>query len=189
MCQKKEGPKSGKVTPKIRSFRVDFLDPGMPGEDKYQRLDNPKPRPILSRRRWAKVSPANYRYRCSCRSYIQMECYFLLFMRHGRDASPDPPPLCVTALCVTGRLKRVVLEPRNSQSSSVSKFNKNCKSLRYRHSGGRTELSEHQNTGNFMENPNLILPGLGLVIFDEFRVGAQIRFKNPGSLEGGRSPP
>ena len=39
-----------------------------------------------------------------------------------------------------------------------------------------------------MENPNLILLGLGLVIFDEFRVGAQIRFKNRGSLEGGGAP-
>ena len=40
-----------------------------------------------------------------------------------------------------------------------------------------------------MENPNLILLGLGLVIFDEFRVGAQIRFKNRGSLDGERNPP
>ena len=57
-----------------------------------------------------------------------------------------------------------------SQASSVSTFYKNHKLLRYRHSGGRTELSEHQNTGNFTENPNLILSGLGLFIFDNFRV-------------------
>ena len=34
-------------------------------------------------------------------------------------------------------------------SSSVSKFYSKLKVLRYRRSGGRTELSDHQNTGNF----------------------------------------
>ena len=34
--------------------------------------------------------------------------------------------------------------------------------LRYRRSGGRTELSEHQDTGNFTENPNSMVPRAGL---------------------------
>ena len=78
-----------------------------------------------------------------------------------------------------------VAHPHKLQSSSVSKFYKNCKSLRYRRSGGRTELSEHQNTGNFTENPNFILPGLGLVIFEEFRFGAKPPTGSlPGNLPG-----
>ena len=39
--------------------------------------------------------------------------------------------------------------------------------LRYRRSGGRTELSEHQNTGNFEENPNSMVPRAGLVFFEK----------------------
>ena len=37
--------------------------------------------------------------------------------------------------------------------------------LRYRRSGGRTELSDHQNPGNFAENPNSIVPRAGLGFF------------------------
>ena len=47
-------------------------------------------------------------------------------------------------------------------SSSVSKFFSKLKVLRYRRSGGRTELSEHQNTDNFAENPNSMVPRAGL---------------------------
>ena len=51
-------------------------------------------------------------------------------------------------------------------SSSVSKFYSKLKVLRYRRSGGRTELSEHQNTGNFAENPNSMVPRAGLRFFE-----------------------
>ena len=33
--------------------------------------------------------------------------------------------------------------------------------LRYRRSGGRTELSDHQNIGNLAENPNSMVPRAG----------------------------
>ena len=41
--------------------------------------------------------------------------------------------------------------------------------LRYRRSGGRTELSEHQNTGNFAENPNSMVPRAGLGSFEKLK--------------------
>ena len=47
-------------------------------------------------------------------------------------------------------------------SSSVSKLFSKLKVLRYRRSGGRTELSEHQNTGFFTKNSNSMVPRAGL---------------------------
>ena len=41
--------------------------------------------------------------------------------------------------------------------------------LRYRRSGGRTELSDHQNTGNFAENPNSMVPRAGLGVFEKLK--------------------
>ena len=52
-------------------------------------------------------------------------------------------------------------------SSSVSKFFSKLKVLRYRRSGGRTALSDHQNTGNFTENPNSMVPRAGLGGFEK----------------------
>ena len=52
-------------------------------------------------------------------------------------------------------------------SSSVSKFYSKLKVLRYRRSGGRTELSDHQNTGHFAENPNSMVPRAGLGFFEK----------------------
>ena len=46
-------------------------------------------------------------------------------------------------------------------SSSASKFFSKLQVLRHRRSGGRTELSDHQNTGNFAENPNSMVPRAG----------------------------
>ena len=55
-------------------------------------------------------------------------------------------------------------------SSSVSKFYSKLKVLRYRRSGGRTELSDHQNTGNFQENPNSRVSRAGLVFFEKSKM-------------------
>ena len=66
----------------------------------------------------------------------------------------------------------------NQLSSSVSQFYSKLKVLRYRRSGGRTELSDHQNTGNFEENPNSMVPRAGLGGFEKSNNGGFFRARS-----------
>ena len=50
--------------------------------------------------------------------------------------------------------------------------------LRYRRSGGRTELLEQQNTGNFAENPNSMVPRAGLGFFEKSKNGGFFRARS-----------
>ena len=50
--------------------------------------------------------------------------------------------------------------------------------LRYRRSGGRTELSDHQNTGKFADNPNSMVPRVGFGFFEKSKNGGFVRARS-----------